>query len=69
LDIFYLAQLAAAIYRSSDQLEGDFPSPDDFQSFYTIHHALPHSSAWRSYYSTAFLTQRTTARFYCLPDL
>ncbi|KAJ6085604.1 hypothetical protein N7499_005233 [Penicillium canescens] len=69
LDIFYLAQLAAAIYRSTDQLEGDFPSPDDFQSFYTTHHALLHSSAWRSYYSTAFLTQRTTARFYRLPDL
>ncbi|KAJ6067233.1 uncharacterized protein N7446_004270 [Penicillium canescens] len=69
LDIFYLAQLSAAIYRSTDQLEGDFPSPDDFQSFYTTHHALLHSSAWRSYYSTAFLTQRTTARFYRLPDL
>ncbi|KAB8075724.1 hypothetical protein BDV29DRAFT_200727 [Aspergillus leporis] len=69
LDIFYLAQLAAAIYRSTDQLEGDFPSPDDFQSFYTTHHVLLHSSAWRSYYSTAFLTQRTTARFYRLPDL
>ncbi|KAF9252309.1 hypothetical protein LCP9604111_2305 [Penicillium roqueforti] len=69
LDIFYLAQLAAAIYRSTNQLEGDFPSPDDFQSFYTTHHALLHSSAWRSYYSTAFLTQRTTARFYRLPDL
>ncbi|KAJ5865057.1 uncharacterized protein N7529_006973, partial [Penicillium soppii] len=69
LDIFYLAQLAAAIYRSTDQLEGDFPSPDDFQSFYTTHHALLHSSAWRSYYSTAFLTQRTTACFYRLPDL
>ncbi|KAJ5680975.1 hypothetical protein N7536_012114 [Penicillium majusculum] len=69
LDIFYLAQLAAAIYRSTDQLEGDFPSPDDFQSFYTTHHALLHSSVWRSYYSTTFLTQRTTARFYRLPDL
>ncbi|KAF7522268.1 hypothetical protein PCG10_007569 [Penicillium crustosum] len=69
LDIFYLTQLAAAIYRSTDQLEGDFPSPDDFQSFYTTHHALLHSSVWRSYYSTTFLTQRTTARFYRLPDL
>ncbi|CEJ61503.1 hypothetical protein PMG11_10036 [Penicillium brasilianum] len=69
LDIFYLAQLAAAIYRSSDQLEGDFPSPDDFQSIYTTHHALLHSSVWRSYYSVAFLTQPTTARFYRLPDL
>ncbi|RDW81616.1 uncharacterized protein DSM5745_05173 [Aspergillus mulundensis] len=69
LDIFYLAQLAAAIYRSSSQLEGDFPSPDDFQSFYTTHYALLHPSAWRTYYSTSFLTQPTTARFYRLPNL
>ncbi|KAL4902131.1 hypothetical protein BDW74DRAFT_186933 [Aspergillus multicolor] len=69
LDIFYLTQLAAAIYRASDQLEGDFPSPDDFQAFYTTHHALLNPSAWRSYYSTEFLTQPTTARFYRLPDL
>ncbi|GIK01912.1 hypothetical protein Aspvir_005953 [Aspergillus viridinutans] len=69
LDIFYLAQLAAATYRSSDQMDGDFPSPDDFQSFYTTHHALLNPSAWRSYYSETFLKQRTTARFYRLPDL
>ncbi|TQB69479.1 hypothetical protein MPDQ_001839 [Monascus purpureus] len=69
LDIFYLAQLAAAIYRYSSQLEDDFPSFSDFPAFYTAHHALLHASAWRSYYSTPFLTQRTTARFYRLPDL
>ncbi|CAI7622355.1 unnamed protein product [Penicillium glandicola] len=69
LDIFYLAQLAAAIYRYSSQLEGDFPSFSDFPAFYTAHYALLHSSVWRSYYSTPFLTQRTTARFYRLPDL
>ncbi|KAI9034936.1 uncharacterized protein KD926_004999 [Aspergillus affinis] len=69
LDIFYLAQLAAAIYRSSSQLDGDFPSPSDFPAFYTTHRALLHPSAWRSYYSAAFLTQPTTARFYRLPDL
>ncbi|KAJ5952488.1 uncharacterized protein N7479_010901 [Penicillium vulpinum] len=69
LDIFYLVQLAAAIYRYSSQLEGDFPSFSDFPTLYTAHHALLHSSAWRSYYSTPFLTQRTTARFYRLPDL
>jgi hypothetical protein len=69
LDIFYLAQLAAAIYRYTSQLEGDFPSFSDFPAFYTAHHALLHSSVWRSYYSTRFLTQRTTARFYRLPDL
>ncbi|KAJ5922056.1 hypothetical protein N7516_009759 [Penicillium verrucosum] len=43
LDIFYLAQLTATIYRSTNQLEDDFP--DDFQSFYTTHYALLHSSA------------------------
>ncbi|KAJ5505995.1 Dynamin [Penicillium expansum] len=69
LDVFYLAQLAAAIYRYSSQLEGDFPSFFDFPAFYTAHHALLHSSAWRSYYSTHFLAQRTTARLYRLPDL
>ncbi|KAI9930029.1 hypothetical protein MW887_011839 [Aspergillus wentii] len=65
--MFYLAQLAAAIYRYSSQLEGDFPS-SDFPT-YTAHHALLHSSVWRSYYSLPFLTQHTTARFYRLPDL
>ncbi|KAJ5203226.1 Dynamin [Penicillium cf. viridicatum] len=69
LDIFYLAQLAAAIYRYSSQLEGDFPSFSDFPAFYTAHHALMHSSAWRSYYSTHFLAQRTAARLYRPPDL
>ncbi|XHG03561.1 hypothetical protein AWENTII_006863 [Aspergillus wentii] len=69
LDIFYLTQLAAAIYRSSSQLEGNFPSFSDFPTFYKAHHALLHSSVWRSYYSTAFLTQHTTACFYRLPDL
>ncbi|RAK88988.1 hypothetical protein BO79DRAFT_265531 [Aspergillus costaricaensis CBS 115574] len=69
LDIFYLAQLAAAIYRYSSQLEEDFPSFSNFSAFYTAHHDLLHFSAWRSYYSTPFLTQRTTARFYRLPDL
>ncbi|CAG7946367.1 unnamed protein product [Penicillium nalgiovense] len=69
LDVFYLAQLAAAIYSYSSQLEGDFPSFSDFPAFYTAHHALLHSSAWRSYYSTHFLAQRTTARLYRPPDL
>ncbi|KAJ5150817.1 uncharacterized protein N7482_010069 [Penicillium canariense] len=41
----------------------------DFPAFYTAHHALLHSSAWCSYYSTPFLTQRTTARFYRQPVL
>ncbi|KAJ5523558.1 hypothetical protein N7513_013102 [Penicillium frequentans] len=69
LDVFYLAQLAAAIYRYSSQLEGDFLTFSDFSAFYTAHHALLHSSAWRSYYSIHFLAQRTTARLYRLPNL
>ncbi|KAL4982806.1 hypothetical protein BDW68DRAFT_47062 [Aspergillus falconensis] len=69
LDLFYLAQIAAAIYRSSDPIEGVYPSPDDFDAFYTEHHALLNPSAWRSYYSETYVRQRTTARFYRQPDL
>ncbi|KAJ9293518.1 hypothetical protein DTO271G3_7783 [Paecilomyces variotii] len=69
LDIFYLSQIAAAIYRYSSQLEGDFPSFSDFPALYTAHYDLLHSSAWRSYYSVTYLSQRTTARFYRPPDL
>ncbi|GKZ87200.1 hypothetical protein AnigIFM59636_000329 [Aspergillus niger] len=69
LDIFYLAQLAAAIYRYISQLKDDFPSFSDFPAFYIAYHAFLHSSAWRSYYSYPFLTQRTTACFYRLPNL
>ncbi|KAF1935461.1 hypothetical protein EJ02DRAFT_460354 [Clathrospora elynae] len=70
LDIFYLAQIAAAYYRWTSQLNGDDPLTFlDFDAFYTAHHALLHPTAWRSYYSTTFLTQPTTARFYRMPDL
>ncbi|KAJ5142591.1 uncharacterized protein N7515_001378 [Penicillium bovifimosum] len=69
LDVFYLAQLAAAIYRYSSQLEGDFPSFSDFPALYAAHHTLLNSSAWHSYYSMNFLAQRTTACFYRPPDL
>ncbi|KAL2849002.1 hypothetical protein BJX68DRAFT_98185 [Aspergillus pseudodeflectus] len=68
LDIFYLAQIGAGINRS-EQRDGDFPSPNDFDPFYTTHRALLNPSAWRSYYSETFLMQSTTARFYRLPDL
>ncbi|KAG7287179.1 hypothetical protein NEMBOFW57_006684 [Staphylotrichum longicolle] len=69
LDIFYLAQLAAAIYRSSAQLTGAFPSPSDFPAFYAAHADLLHPAAWRAYYTPAFLAHPTTARFYRLPNL
>ncbi|KAL6229419.1 hypothetical protein BDW75DRAFT_249680 [Aspergillus navahoensis] len=68
LDIFYFVQIGGGINRS-EQMDGDFPSPDDFDTFYTTHRALLNPSAWRSYYSETFLMQRTTARFYRLPDL
>ncbi|KAK0673411.1 hypothetical protein QBC41DRAFT_241340 [Cercophora samala] len=69
LDIFYLSQLAAAIYRSSNQLTADFPSPSSFPTFYPAHAPLLHPDAWRAYYSPAFLAHPTTARFYRLPNL
>jgi hypothetical protein len=69
LDIFYLAQIAAGIYRSSNQLDGDFPSADDFDTFYARHHQLLNQDAWRQYYSPTFVALATSARFYRLPDL
>ncbi|PLB52364.1 hypothetical protein P170DRAFT_352846 [Aspergillus steynii IBT 23096] len=73
LDMFYLAQIAAALYltvhRSSDPIDGLFETLDGFNTFYTEHHALLHPSVWREYYSEPFLKQKTTARFYRLPDL
>ncbi|KAK8061190.1 hypothetical protein PG997_015411 [Apiospora hydei] len=69
LDIFYLTQIAAGIYRSSDQTEGDFPSADDFDAFYAQHRPLLGPHAWRQYYSPALLAQAISARFYRLPDL
>ncbi|KAH7175203.1 hypothetical protein EDB81DRAFT_769425 [Dactylonectria macrodidyma] len=69
LDIFYLAQIAAGIYRSSNQLDGDFPSAEDFDTFYAQHQQLLNQDAWRQYYSPTFLAQATSARFYRLPDL
>ncbi|KAK1142346.1 hypothetical protein N8T08_007898 [Aspergillus melleus] len=73
LDMFYLAQIAAALYitvhSSSEQIDDIFDTLDGFNTFYTEHHALLHPSVWREYYSESFLKQNTTARFYCLPDL
>lgn len=68
--MFYLAQIAAAYYRWTSQLNWEDPLTfSDFDAFYTAHHALLHPTAWRSYYSTKFLIQPTTARFYRMPDL
>jgi hypothetical protein len=69
LDIFYLAQIAAAIYRSEDQLSGEGPPVEEFDAFYARHHQLLNQDAWRQYYSPTFLAQATSARFYRLPDL
>lgn len=69
LDVFYLAQIAAAIWRYSDQGDGEFPQPDDFDTFYAQQHELLNRDAWSQYYSPAFLAQPTSARFYRLPNL
>lgn len=69
LDIFYLAQIAAGIDRSSNQLRGDICSAVDIDRFYARHHQLLNQDAWRQYYSPTFLAQATSARFYRLPDL
>lgn len=44
-------------------------SSDDFDKFYARHHELLDESAWRHYYSSSFLTQSSTHRFWRLPDL
>lgn len=69
LDTFYLAQIAAGIYRSSNNVVGNFRSAADFDTFYARHHQLLNQDAWRQYYSPTFLAQATSARFYRLPDL
>ncbi|OJJ66798.1 hypothetical protein ASPBRDRAFT_48755 [Aspergillus brasiliensis CBS 101740] len=67
LDIFYLAQLAAAIYRCYSQLGDDFPS-SDFPAFYTAHQVFctPPPGAPTTIPPSS---PCTTARFYRLSDL
>ncbi|KAL2752911.1 hypothetical protein ACRALDRAFT_1077976 [Sodiomyces alcalophilus JCM 7366] len=69
LDIFYLAQMAAGIYRCTDEDKAIFPSEDDWEKVYDQHHHLFSPDAWKQYYSLAFLRQEASARFYRLPDL
>lgn len=57
------------MYRSSDQGEGEFASVDEFDKFYAKHQEILKQDAWRQYYSSAFLAQENSARFYRLPDL
>lgn len=38
--------LAAGIYRSSNQYEGDLPSADNFDAFCAQHYPLLHQDAW-----------------------
>ena len=60
----------AGIYRWANQLgSDDFPSEDDFDTFYAKHHQLLNQDAWKQYYSLRFITQATSARFYRLPNL
>lgn len=71
--MFYLAQIAAALYltvqKSSKQIDDIFDTLEGFNMFYNEHYALLHPFVWREYYSEPFLKQKTTARFYRLPDL
>ena len=69
LDTFYIIQITTALYRHDPSLEEEFLPFSEFDAFYQTHYDLMHSSVWRSYYSVPFLSQRTTARFYRLPDL
>lgn len=69
LDVFYLAQIVAGIYRSSPPGRSNSRSGDDFDTFYARHHQLLNQDAWRQYYSPDFLAQATSARFYRLPNL
>lgn len=73
LDIFYLSQIVSAIYRSTDQFDFDnsdyYPSADEFDKIYAQHHELLNQDAWKQYYSSPFLAQATSARFWRLPDL
>lgn len=69
LDIFYCAQIAAAVWRHADNGKKDLPGADDFDVIYAQHRALLHEDVWREYYTPAFLREETTARFYRLPDL
>lgn len=57
------------MYRSSDQGDSEFASADEFDGFYTRHYEILNQDVWRQYYSSALLTQETSARFYRLPDL
>lgn len=66
LDIFYLAQIVAGIYRYD---VGVPLSIDQFDAFYAENHQLLNQDAWRQYYSAAFLAQASSARFYRLPNL
>ena len=67
LDIFYLAQVATDVHRSTKTDDAGLPA--DFARLYAKHHALLDKDAWRQYYSPRFLAQATSARFYRMPDL
>lgn len=69
MDTFYIAQIAAGSYNSSDQLEREVPTIDEFESFCSQHRELVGQDAWRQYYPPSFLAQEAPARFYRLPNL
>lgn len=71
MDVFYTAQVVAAIYRSTRQLadDADWSTADSFDKFYNDYRPLLHETAWKDYYSPTFLAQPLSARFYRLPNL
>jgi hypothetical protein len=64
-----VSQIVAGLYHSSNQLEDELPSIDEFEPFYARHHEWLKQDAWKQYYSTPFLAQATSVRFFRLPDL
>ena len=71
MDVFYLAQLAAAVYRHYNHFstEDDVPGEMDFAIIYAAHHDLLGEDVWKDYYTPAFLVEASSALFYRLPNL
>ncbi|KAL8367254.1 hypothetical protein RB599_010304 [Gaeumannomyces hyphopodioides] len=69
LDTFYVAQIMAGHYNSSDQLNNEILTTNMFDSFYSQQRELIDQDAWKQYYSPSFLVQAASARFYRLPNL
>ncbi|KAH6677896.1 hypothetical protein F5X68DRAFT_278044 [Plectosphaerella plurivora] len=69
LDVFYLSQMVAAVYRMTDGWDNQDVDGDNFDVFYAKHSDLLREDVWKNFYSPAFLAQPSTARFWRLPNL